>query len=125
VSQATSVISKEAGEKWRHRSIGSEGEESFSSSIADSIPKRWRSTTLGSICKLNPPKPAASILSPDASISFVPMAAVDEKSGAIITPTKRAYGSVRGSYTAFQDGDVLFAKITPCMENGKAASPAP
>src|SRR5205814_833556 len=24
-------------------------------------------------------------------------------------------------YTAFQEGDVLFAKITPCMENGKVA----
>src|SRR5205823_5142697 len=28
---------------------------------------------------------------------------------------------VRSGYTAFRDGDVIMAKITPCMENGKAA----
>ena len=28
-------------------------------------------------------------------------------------------GSVVGSYTYFADGDVLLAKITPCVENGK------
>lgn len=26
---------------------------------------------------------------------------------------------VRGSYTYFQDDDVILAKITPCFENGK------
>ncbi|WP_422750629.1 restriction endonuclease subunit S [Micromonospora sp. WMMD1219] len=31
-------------------------------------------------------------------------------------PTTKAAG-----YTTFRDGDVLFAKITPCMENGKGA----
>ncbi len=31
----------------------------------------------------------------------------------------RTLRQVRNSYTPFQEGDVLFAKITPCMENGK------
>lgn len=31
------------------------------------------------------------------------------------------YGEVKKGYTVFQDGDILFAKITPCMENGKGA----
>ncbi len=33
----------------------------------------------------------------------------------------RNYGEVRKGYTRFAEGDVLFAKITPCMENGKVA----
>ena len=28
---------------------------------------------------------------------------------------------MRKGYTYFRNGDVLFAKITPCMENGKGA----
>ena len=31
----------------------------------------------------------------------------------------RAYAEVQNGYSAFQEGDVLFAKITPCTENGK------
>ena len=31
------------------------------------------------------------------------------------------YGKVKKGFTYFENGDVLFAKITPCMENGKGA----
>lgn len=54
-------------------------------------------------------------------VSFVPMAAVDEVAGVISSLESRPFSEVAKGYTAFQDGDVLFAKITPCMENGKAA----
>lgn len=50
------------------------------------------------------------------------MASVDEVSGTIATPRRRPFVEVKKGYTHFQDGDVLFAKITPCMENGKAAA---
>ncbi|MBN1936323.1 MAG: restriction endonuclease subunit S [Anaerolineae bacterium] len=49
------------------------------------------------------------------------MAAVDEVSGSITAPQARPIGEVWKGYTRFKNGDVLFAKITPCMENGKAA----
>jgi type I restriction enzyme S subunit len=50
------------------------------------------------------------------------MAAVDDVSGEIIAPEHRTLGEVRTkSYRTFAPGDVLFAKITPCMENGKSA----
>lgn len=84
-------------------------------------PSEWETTTLGGICQINPVKPKADSLPADALVSFVPMAAVDEVSGSIVAPEERQFANVRGSYTAFQEGDVLFAKITPCMENGKAA----
>lgn len=49
------------------------------------------------------------------------MPAVDAESGKIATPSVRSFADVRKGFTAFREGDVLFAKITPCMENGKAA----
>ncbi|KXS31756.1 MAG: Type I restriction enzyme EcoKI specificity protein [Candidatus Gallionella acididurans] len=49
------------------------------------------------------------------------MAAVDEISGSIADSQVRTFAEVKKGYTHFMDNDVLFAKITPCMENGKAA----
>ena len=49
------------------------------------------------------------------------MAAVDERTGAIAVREERPLAEVSKGFTSFEDGDVLFAKITPCMENGKAA----
>ena len=34
---------------------------------------------------------------------------------------ERPFQEVAKGYTSFMNGDVLLAKITPCMENGKAA----
>lgn len=53
-------------------------------------------------------------------ISFVPMEAVSDRFGEIVDRQTRAIGE-SVTYTRFQDGDVIMAKITPCMENGKAA----
>jgi len=46
---------------------------------------------------------------------------IDEISGEITKKDLRTIGAVKTRYTPFQEGDVLFAKITPCMENGKCA----
>lgn len=81
----------------------------------------WRPVRLSDVCQINPGKPKADALAQDDPVTFVPMAAVDDVTGAIVAPEERSFAAVRGSYTAFREGDVLFAKITPCMENGKAA----
>ena len=49
------------------------------------------------------------------------MAAVDEQLGVITACEDRPLAEVSKGYTSFEVGDVLFAKITPCMENGKVA----
>jgi len=49
------------------------------------------------------------------------MSAVDDVTGTIVQAEVRPFAQVRKGYTYFQEGDVLFAKITPCMENGKSA----
>ena len=53
-------------------------------------------------------------------VSFVPMPAVSED-GKIDCSEIKPYKEVRKGFTYFAENDVLFAKITPCMENGKGA----
>jgi len=49
------------------------------------------------------------------------MAAVSESKPTFQLAEERPLGEVRKGFTHFREGDVLFAKITPCMENGKGA----
>lgn len=81
----------------------------------------WEEKELGKICEINPKKAEVKNEQDNLSVSFVPMKAVDEFSQEITSFDERKLGEVRKGYTYFRDGDVLFAKITPCMENGKVA----
>lgn len=56
----------------------------------------------------------------ETPLTFVPMEAISDEDGTIAWPQQRIYGENVG-YTSFQEGDLLWAKITPCMENGKSA----
>src|SRR5690606_8025475 len=53
--------------------------------------------------------------------SFVPMEDVDESRGKFKRVRVKPYREVSRGYTYFEEEDVLFAKITPSMENGKTA----
>ncbi|HXN52070.1 MAG TPA: AAA family ATPase [Candidatus Acidoferrum sp.] len=85
------------------------------------LPNGWVKTTLGEVCAFNPRARFLKPLPDDTEVSFVPMAAVEEESGRLDASQVRALGSVRRGYTPFRENDVIFAKITPCMENGKIA----
>lgn len=61
-----------------------------------------------------------SKLAEDAEISFVPMELVDENYGTIKSMGTKKRIDSKG-FTKFQEGDLLWAKITPCMQNGKSA----
>ena len=79
---------------------------------------------LGEICAVNPRKTrkkGSGCSDGDMVVSFVPMSAVDERLGTIAVREERPLSEVSKGFTAFEDGDILFAKITPCMENGKIA----
>lgn len=69
------------------------------------------------VCELNP-SVAFDGLAEDEDLTFLPMDRV--KSGYFIPNTDKfsKYGS---SYTAFEDGDIVLAKVTPCFENGNIA----
>ena len=83
-------------------------------------PPGWANTPLDEICTINPRVDKNSIDN-DSVVSFVPMPAVEAETGQIDVSKTRSFGAVRQGYTPFRKGDVLFAKITPCMENGKMA----
>ena len=74
---------------------------------------------LGECCILNPRRPNIALCDTD-KVSFVPMSAVSED-GYLIDMIDEEYGKVKKGFTYFENNDVLFAKITPCMENGKGA----
>lgn len=82
--------------------------------------KGWGLQYLGTCCELNPKKGTNKRLVSGLSVSFVPMPAVSE-SGKIDASQIKVYDEVKTGFTYFAENDVLFAKITPCMENGKGA----
>jgi restriction endonuclease S subunit/predicted ATPase len=89
--------------------------------MTKNLPSGWVKTTVGEVCAINPRTPLNETLSDHTEVSFVPMSAVEEESGRINASQLRTLGSVRRGYTKFIENDVIFAKITPCMENGKIA----
>jgi type I restriction enzyme S subunit len=75
---------------------------------------------LGDVAEINPRRPQIDLINADL-VTFVPMESVDETTGEITTARPRPFGEVKKGYTVFTDGDVIFAKVTPCMQNGKHA----
>jgi type I restriction enzyme S subunit len=84
------------------------------------LPSGWKWVTIGSICTINLLRPRLT-RAPQAPTSFLPMANVDEKDGNIKKLETKPYRQVARGFTYFEENDVLFAKITPSMENGKCA----
>lgn len=82
-----------------------------------SVRHEWRSIPLRYVCQLNP-----SInfdgLEADDELTFLPMDKV--KSGYFI-PNAEKYSRYAPSYNAFEEGDIVLAKVTPCFENGNIA----
>ncbi|MBR6975138.1 MAG: restriction endonuclease subunit S [Bacteroidaceae bacterium] len=66
--------------------------------------------------------PNTSFKGKDANtpISFIPMEVINESYSEISSMSEKTIGDSYG-FTRFQNGDLLWAKITPCMQNGKSA----
>ncbi len=84
------------------------------------LPEGWCWAPLGRVAAINP-STSFDDLDASAEIPFIPMAAVAEETGAVDLSTHRPVHAVARGYVRFMEGDVIFAKITPCMENGKVA----
>jgi len=78
-----------------------------------------KTVPLSELAEINP-APGLPPLPPDAEVSFIPMSDVDERGRWVHCQTRRR-SEIGPGYTAFREGDVLVAKITPCLENGKGA----
>jgi restriction endonuclease S subunit len=90
---------------------------------AENAQKKSLSKKLGSgdVAKINPSKTEIKNVDNDTLVSFVEMASVSD-GGYIADSVDRPLGDLRkSSYTYFAENDIIIAKITPCMENGKCA----
>ena len=78
------------------------------------LPEGWAWCRLGEVSQFNP-RHLPDIVPEDTEVSFVPMSAIDEDSWEFREMRTKPFGKVKRGYTHFAEGDVLFAKITPCM----------
>ena len=84
------------------------------------LPNNWVWVRLGEVVEVNPNKIKIDI-EEDKLIDFIPMKNVSESSSEIIEKNFEKFKDLQKGYTQFIENDILFAKITPCMENGKTA----
>jgi len=80
--------------------------------------KEWEDVRIEDVAEVNPRRQNG--LAEDYEVSFVSMSSVSEN-GKVIRSQVRLFGEVNKGYTPFKNRDVLIAKITPCLENGKGA----
>ena len=66
------------------------------------------------------PKTDLSMLSDADNMSFIPMEDISDDYGEWVGKRNGSKSNIKG-YTKFQDGDIIWARITPCMQNGKSA----
>lgn len=97
---------------WRFDPPVHQSKFSLESAKFDSVP-------LGRICHINP-RPSFGGLHDNDLAGFIPMDAISDRLGIVEYVGERRIEECVG-YTTFRDYDVLWAKITPCMENGKSA----
>lgn len=83
--------------------------------------KKWNVySNLLNYCVFNPKKNEIAEVNKDTMVTFLPMQNVSVD-GVINYSIEKKISEVWKGFTYFKENDVLFAKITPCMENGKGA----
>ena len=94
--------------------------ESYLQSVFENKGEKWEEKKLSEICEMKPQKKEArDKLEETDLVTFLPMEDLGVLNKEIIRVKERQLKDVAGSYTYFADNDVLLAKITPCIENGK------
>ena len=82
------------------------------------LPDGWSNCALADIAEVNPKKIEAE---QDIIAGFVPMSHAPTNYNGKLEFEEKTWGEIGKSYTNFKNDDVIFAKVTPCFENGKAA----
>ena len=81
------------------------------------IPSKWQWTTIENSVSFNPKITTED----DSDVSFLPMTAVSAGYlSKVEEHSTRKWATVKKGFTKFEDGDVLFARITPCFQNLKS-----
>jgi type I restriction enzyme, S subunit len=113
-------LPKALGLWWSDMSLWGAGFNRLPGSKADLLrSNRYRTIRLGDGAYINPFTKIQA--AKDDMVTFVPMEAVSDTEGKIVASRIVALTEVVKGYTRFQENDILWAKITPCMQNGKSA----
>lgn len=111
---SASVFTKKISEM-----IGNRLDVSFYKDRFDMISGIYPNKRLFSIVDIDPTNRFTG-LADDTPISFIPMECIDETFGEVKEQRETTIAKTKG-YTKFEENDLLWAKITPCMQNGKSA----
>ena len=80
------------------------------------IPSGWEWCRVSSVFLINPKVSADD----DDIAAFVPMEAISAGYGSEFRFYEKPWKEIKSGYTAFEDNDIAFAKITPCFQNRKS-----
>ena len=83
------------------------------------MPSDWQRSRIRNLAVLSP-NYSTTVPAFDEPCTVVPMELLSTD-GTIDVTNQQPFEDVATGLTLFEQGDVLFAKITPCMENGKGA----
>ena len=83
----------------------------------ENLPDSWCLTDIKSIFTINPKNKAADY----AIAGFVPMTNILDGYSNEFRFESRLWGDIKKGFTHFANGDIVVAKISPCLENRKSA----
>lgn len=111
VSTALKVVQFDSIDKWGvEYNLGSNSNELLKSA-------KFPNQKLSEVVFINP---ITRLPKEDKNISFIPMECVSDDYGEVVELRQKKVSESKG-YTKFQEGDLIWARITPCMQNGKSA----
>lgn len=86
-------------------------------SFLHKVPVGWTNSKI-KYCAIFSPLCNTSHLTEDSIVTFTPMECI--KNG-YFENREAVFATMNSSYTQYQEGDIVFAKVTPCFENGNIA----
>ena len=89
-------------------------DDGMQESVLGPIPWEWQCTTISGAIEINPSRKVER----GANAIYVDMSSLPTVSARVLAGIRRPF---TGSGPRFRNGDVLLARITPCLENGKTA----
>ena len=80
------------------------------------IPENWEWTRIENVVIINPKNEADD----NIEAAFIPMEKIDATYLSNFSYILKKWGEIKKGFTHFANGDVAFAKITPCFQNRKS-----
>ena len=92
-------------------------EKCIDNEVPFNLPAGWSFERLRSIFIINP----KNTIPDDTDVSFIPMTLLADKYSGKYEYKIKEWKTCKKGFTHFAEGDIAFAKISPCFENRKSA----